>query len=140
MTRALTNHTIANGVSYAAHPHHRDASRRNVKSQWTITELEEVGSFKAALDTGWIDSEEGWGLHRPNAAIAALGTAIDGATTLYIAKFVSKSATPWHGYPADHQRRLEDVPSERHLKEWLDQGLVSNAAVRKLVKQQPCSL
>jgi hypothetical protein len=140
MARAPINHTIAEGVLYAAHPHHRDNSRRNEKSQWTITETEEVASFTSAYGGGWIDAEQGWGLHRPNAAVAALGTATDGETTLYVAKFVSKNATPWHGYPADHQRRIDDVPSERLLKEWLDQGLVSNAAVRKLVKQQPCSL
>lgn len=140
MTRAPTNHAIADGVSYLSHPHHRDTSRRNVKSQWTIAESQEVASFRSAHESGWLDSEQGWGLHRPNEAIARLGTAIDGQTALYIAKFVSMNATPWHGYPADHQRRLKDLPNSRHLKEWLEQGLVSNAAVRKLVKQQPCDL
>jgi hypothetical protein len=140
MVRIPKNHAIDKDVTYAAHPHHRDVSRQQLKSQWTITEAEEVASFKSARGSGWIDLVQGWGLHRPKASIEGLGTATDGQTTLFIAKFISKNSTPWHGYPADHQRRLEDVPTERHLREWLDQGLVSNAAVRKLVKQQPCSL
>jgi len=140
MTRAPTNHVIEDGVSHFSHPHHRNTSRSKLKSQWTITEPQEVASFRSAHESGWLDSGKGWGLHRPNESIGRLGTAIDGQTALYIAKFVSMNAKPWHGYPADHKRRLADVPSERHLREWMDQGLVSNAAARKLVKQQPCNL
>ncbi len=140
MARTVTTHTIADGVSYSSHPHHREASRRRQKSQWTISESDEIGVFRAAFESGWLDTESGWGLHIPDNAIAQLGTAIDGETALHVAKFIATGATPWHGYPADHQRRIEDVPSERHLNAWMQRGLLTNAKVRKLVKQQPCNL
>lgn len=138
MTPNLTTHVITAGVSYTSHPDHRNRSL--LKSQWTITEHDEVGSFRVAHQNGWIDTDCGWGLHRPNGSAEQLGVAIDGTTRLYLAKFVSKHTAPWHGYPADHQRRLDDVPTERHLNEWLQQGIMSSATVRKLVRQQPCNL
>jgi hypothetical protein len=129
---------------YVINPHHRNGNKS--KSQWTISEADEVESFSSARKQGWILDEKGWGLHMINNRPAWLGIAKDRTTQLFIAKFVgnpctgSSSGVEWHGYPADYRNNHHDIPEEGILRKWLSESTLSPAKVRKIAKGQPCNL
>jgi hypothetical protein len=86
---------------YAPYPPHRN--RAPGKSQWTISETEEIACFERAWAQGWISGsgDVAWGVSaNANEVARDVGVSDDGNRVLWWAKFVGKS-TPWHGYPAD---------------------------------------
>lgn len=70
-----------------------------------------------------------------------LGDSDDGLRRLLIAKFVaSNSPKVWHGYPADHQKRTQDIPDTIILEEWMRLSYLKPAKIRKVMRGQPCNL
>jgi hypothetical protein len=132
---------MRNIPAYKSHDPHRGIGDTSEKSQWTITEPEEIACFTAAYLAGWVIEAEavGWGLHldshgRPQ----ILGTSAIGAGALWWAKFVGKRL-PWHGYPADIVRRQrDDCPNGSTIKAWLARKHISKQAARKIAQGKPC--
>lgn len=122
---------------YRPHPDHRNNNPQ--KSQWLIPVPDEISCFEHADGAGWLKEEVGWGLHLPDGQPEWLGVATDRQTQLFYAKFVTSAGQPWHGYPAD-QRRVNDIPHESVLSEWMHQELFTRAKIRKIVQGRPCSL
>lgn len=123
---------------YQIHPHHRNGHPH--KSQWTISELEEQACYAATVTAAWILDRRGWGLHFANGQLDWLGTDKFGVRRLFVAKFVGSRNDDWHGYPADHMRRAQDIPPTEILGMWLQGGVLPPAKIRKLMKGQPCNL
>lgn len=130
---------IAPGVFYFNHPHHRNNWPK--KSQWSITKSEEKDCFAKTLSERWVLNGVGWGLHLVNEQVEYLGIGKDYRTRLFVAKFVDSNSTGlWHGYPADHQNNLSDIPKEQVLKRWLDERVLPKRKIGKLSRAQRCSL
>ena len=123
---------------YQCNPSHRNNSPQ--KSQWTISTTDEIAIFNHSESQGWILEECGWGLHIFRDKPQWLGIAKDKIRKLFIAKFVRKLSSPWHGYPADHSRLAQDVPHEIIVSSWIDKQLISKAKARKILRGMKCSL
>lgn len=125
-------------MSYIPNPVHRN--RTPGKSQWKISEDDERIAFHRCIENCWYQSVAGWGLHIENGIPRWLGVTQDGKTQTFIAKFVSKNGSDWHGYPADHVKYSKDVPEESVLRSWREAQLLSVAKIRKIVRGQSCNL
>jgi len=126
-------------VKYSPNPEHRNDNRR--KSQWTITEGEEIECFRVAYDKGWRSGKNAWGLHHRQNAVTYLGRGEDRSIDLFIAKF--KNDVPhntWHGYPADYQRKSQDIPDAEILRDWVANNFLTKPKMRKIMASQPCRL
>lgn len=125
--------------SYSPNPKHRNGSRG--QSQWTIGLGDEQASFSISWFSGCCSSEAGWGLHLVNGAPDYLGVVEDHKTQSFIAKFVVDSSHgSWHGYPADHRNKQQDVPTESVRLHWLSTRILPAPKIRKIGKQQPVKL
>lgn len=129
---------------YKIHPQHRDGNTK--KSQWTIPETDERQCFDRAYWEGWQDQPATyWSYYLHEGSVSYLGIAEEckhePERKLIIAKFVGDS-TPqeWHGYPADPQKKQQDVPLPAVLKMWLDKKEMRPAIIRKIGQRKPCSL
>jgi hypothetical protein len=139
MATVMPEFPIAGGVVYVHTPKHRNGSPG--ASQWSINMDQERLCFQRSLDSGWLDDDEGWGLHHAGPDPQVLGRSADNVRDLYIAKFVGGTpARRWHGYPIDHQRSPSDIPSMLVLRSWLDGGLLRPVQIRRLARGQPCGL
>lgn len=96
--------------------------------------------FIEAWSAGWHSNDDAWGLHFVNGAVDYLGVAQDHATPVFIGKFVMDRSGTWHGYPADHRRNQQDIPSETIQKQWLDGQVLPVPKLRKISKGQRCVL
>ena len=124
-------------TTYSHDPQHRN--RTPGKSQWSISPREEAICFGSAYSKGWTDVDKGWGLHFSNGTLDYLGYAQDHSTSVFIAKFVGNQEI-WHGYPADHQRNQQDIPTERVRKIWMQSGVLTPPKICKITRGQPCRL
>jgi hypothetical protein len=132
-------YTIAPGYIYLNHPDHRNGTAD--KSQWSISEVDERSVFNRSRINNWLPPSPGWGLHSHNDHTMYLGTSSDGVRSLLVAKFVASSAPiVWHGYPADHQRKRQDVPTREILVAWTNLRLINEPQMRKILRGQPCEL
>jgi hypothetical protein len=124
---------------YTSNPKHRNSSPG--ESQWTISEAQELACFVASYGYGWVDihAGNGWGLHVTGTRPDVLGVVEDHTSPSYIAKFIGNAAL-WHGYPADHTRRTQDIPPGRILSDWRNRGYVTKAKMGKLSTGKRCSL
>ena len=130
---------VSQNIYYLHNSVHRNRTPR--KSQWTINETAELGSFQMALNQNWLLPQEGWGLHFENGNPAYLGLAQDHTTRVFVAKFVDRgNRNTWHGYPADHQKNNQDIPTVEILDKWLNRKVLPAPKIRKLAKGQPCGL
>lgn len=130
---------IVPGIEYACHPDHRNGNHN--KSQWIISQADEVQSFRYAHAQAWILNSRGWGLHIQNGAPDYLGVGVDRNRRLFVARFEDGNANQkWHGYPADHQSKVNDRLPEELKQLWLENSVLTPAKVRKLAKGEPCSL
>jgi len=135
----VRSHRLAPDIIYQVHPDHRNGTRG--KSQWTISEQAELDMFDNVLGHGRLHSDVGWGLYIDNGRVDYLGVAQDHYRKVFVAKFVDGSQNNcWHGYPADHQRNVSDIPAPYILQEWLDANLLRCAVIRKIMRGQPCNL
>ena len=124
-------------VAYRANPVHRDGTWG--KSQWQISHDDEIECFDGARARRWFVGEVGWGLHLPGGRPDYVGVAQDHETKVFVAKF-TEDQDVWHGYPADHRRNHQDIPTEYVLGDWMRARLLTPAKIRKLVRGQPCRL
>jgi len=139
MSIFVKQYTIAPGIIYRVHPHHRN--RTPGKSQWTISENQERDVFVNSRRQNWLLGDLGWGLHIVAKRVAYLGVASNPNRQLFVAKFVSSNrGQAWHGYPADHQRYTQDIPAEPVLHSWLTSGLLPPQKIAKIQKGKPCNL
>ena len=130
--------TIADGVSYLCHPHHRNNHPH--KSQWTISVHDEIRSFRKARSNDWFCGEAGWGIHPDAPDVIEVGAACDRSTRLMLAKYVCKNDQgEWHGYPANHQLD-QDRPPDTIVRIWFTGKIIPRAKLRKIQKGQLCSL
>jgi hypothetical protein len=126
-------------LTYASKPDHRDKTA--VKSQWTITVEQEVECFRLTHARRWFVDDRGWGLHLEDGTVAYLGVGIERTQQLFVARFEGdRNNSYWHGYPADHTRRTDDIPTEEIALEWIADNLLARSKVRKLLKGQRCKL
>lgn len=131
--------TIRTGVTYLNHPQHRNNTPQ--KSQWRISEQEEIEAFTQSLNENWVVGDTGWGFHLGESRLAYLGVAQNHRTPVFLAKFVDGTGTSsWHGYPADHVVNSQDRPPVCLQRSWLSSGRLAKAKIRKLAKGQPCNL
>ena len=124
--------------TYQPNPAHRNNTPG--KSQWAVSLPDEQAIFLQSVNEQWLSAECGWGLHLVEGAPSYLGVAQDHLTEVFFAKFVGKSTSPWHGYPADHVRNSQDVPHEEVLSAWMQRHLISRAKVRKILRGKRCHL
>lgn len=124
---------------YVINKQHRDGNP--LKSQWIISEHEELRCFALAQEEGWLLGEIGWGLHITDAGPDWLGMNRNRENRVFIAKFVGVTIVDqWHGYPADYRNNCHDIPKESVLRSWMKGNLIKLASIRKIAKGQPCSL
>lgn len=134
-------------ICYIHNPQHRDGNPN--KTQWTINEIDERSCFQFA---GRLKYEQNcelsttcWGIHVTNGRVCALGkSAVKSSAPIYdliIAKFVDGNANhKWHGYPADHEANIQDIPPECVRSSWLKSGYLTAAKIRKISRGQRCRL
>jgi hypothetical protein len=138
MSRPVSRRTVTVPVEYQIHPHHRN--RTPGKSQWTITELAEVGAFEVARGRNWLTLGTGWGLHVRDGRAEYLGIAADQATLLFLAKYVDTGRTnQWHGYPVPNDAG-GNKPPDQIIGDWMSMELIRPACARKLAQGRPCNL
>jgi hypothetical protein len=126
-------------VKYSPNPEHRNSNP--CKSQWKITENEEIECFKITYNKGWTKEKNAWGLHYSQNTVTYLGIGEDRSIKLFIAKF--KNDVPhntWHGYPADYQKNAHDIPDKDVLFDWIKNNVLTKAKIRKIMAGQPCKL
>jgi hypothetical protein len=124
-------------VNYLVNPEHRN--NNSCKSQWIITQTEEIECFRMAYNEGWTNQKEAWGLHYSLNAITYLGIAENRTINLFVAKFKNDvHHNNWHGYPADYQRKPQDIPDKEILTRWMINNVLSKAKIRKIMAGQPC--
>lgn len=127
------------GLSYLHHPHHRDGTP--LKSQWIIGHPEERICFINSYNRNWLLDNIGWGLHFIDESVDYLGVSHDRQRQLFIAIFMeNQNQSFWHGYPADYQVNIQDIPSEEVLSKWLEDEILSPAKIRKIVRGKACRL
>lgn len=120
--------------------HHRNR-QNNDKSLWTITQNEELESFKLMSNNSWIvDDNKGWSIHRVNYSNEILGVSTQ-KESVQIAKFVDSSNNlEWHGYPVDYRKSVYDRPQSTILKDWVNQGIIKRADMSKILKGKGCTI
>jgi hypothetical protein len=128
---------IQPGLNYVHNPQHRN--RTVLKSQWTIDYAEERMCFSDSYGKSWFVDNTGWGLHFYNNGVEHLGLSHDRKRNLFIAKFIENDSPPyWHGYPADYQMNIHDIPKEEILKKWLTGEIFSPAQIGKIARGKTC--
>ncbi|NEP56261.1 MAG: hypothetical protein F6K31_04460 [Symploca sp. SIO2G7] len=115
------------------------------KSQWTITESEEIDCFNNSFSSQWIDQfYTSWGLYFDNNEVSYLGISAKNepeSCQLFIAKFIdSNQNNEWHGYPANHSRNQQDIPPETVTQDWIEKEYLRRATIRKITRGQKCKL
>lgn len=122
--------------AYQPHPHHRDATRSNQKSQWLITIPDEVACFLTAYASNWGDGHNYWGVYTPNGKPAILGS-----TPVSPVAFVAKFVGPvWHGYPVAHWVAPYDRPAMAVLNNWEESGIITRPTKSKIRRGKKCAL
>lgn len=126
-----------NLVKYGHKSDHRD--KTGGKAQWTVSELEERNVFKLAMSNQWKERKFAWSIHRPAGSVAMLGVDRDHTTQVFIAKFDEHEPSAWHGYPCNYKAPQQRPPSSI-LHDWLNQGILSAAKIRKITSGQRCAI
>ena len=127
--------------SYLISSQHRIKGNPN-KSIWTISHAEEVDCFIQAFNKNWKSEYEAWGIKLSNKNLEVVGEN-QREKKLKLAKFVNKNKTDanyWHGYPADYMNKAQDRPTTNILKEWVADGYLTKAKMRKIRNGQSCNL
>ena len=130
------------GLKYFIIPYHRNKSISKIKSLWAITPEDELICFERMYANGWKEEYEGWGLqylrYNYNTTFHITGHNSRGEE-LYIAKFIDSSKNGiWHGYPADYQRKNQDIPKTKILNRWKKDGIISTSQFRKIQQAKKC--
>jgi hypothetical protein len=131
-------------IFYVPNPLHRNHDRE--KSQWRITETDEISVFELSHLSNWFScsNSHSWGLHLQNGQPLILGCSAANAPyicDLRIAKFV-RNTHPiyWHGYPANYRIHNQDKPPMPVLNDWQRRGYISKSDKSKIRKGKRCNL
>jgi hypothetical protein len=124
-------------VRYVHKMDHRDKTKG--KAQWRIQTSEERDVFQTAMMNQWIEKKFAWSLYRPSGIVMKLGVDRDHATELFIAKFDEHQVAAWHGYPCNHKEPQQRPPGDI-LADWLSQGVLPAAKIRKIASGQRCAI
>jgi hypothetical protein len=119
----------AQGISYFFKPDHRDGTA--IKSQWRVDYAAELDMFERSYVDG---SPKLWHLSG-GTSVGVSARAYGEPRNLYIALF--RSGDVWHGYPADPQRSVGDIPPTAVVRAWKQRGLLSKAQAVRLLGQRP---
>lgn len=125
------------GYKYVVKLDHRDKSP--AKSQWTITIQQEHSTFGSSVVNSWLQGGHGWGLHVVHGAVHKLGESARSygeAYDLFVGFFEISHVC--HGYPSDPLRSSREIPPEGVRNDWLQQGLLRPAAIRKIGRGLRC--
>lgn len=126
-------------LNYLHNFQHRNGTP--LKSQWIISHIDERACFLHSYTSGWIDDDTGWGLHFHEQIVDYLGLSHDRERRLFIAKFVAnRRPSYWHGYPADYQVNIQDIPREDVLNKWLADEIFSPAKISKILRGKACRI
>lgn len=128
---------------YLFHPDHRNGTQG--KSQWTIDQDEEFNCVTNAIANSTLSLAEtfGWGLHLVNGLPEYLGVGANHGSQVFVAKFKCHDGVAprqWHGYPADHAARDQDIPPSKVLLAWRNAGFLTKAKASKILLGKRCSL
>jgi hypothetical protein len=135
----LQIYPIGPGFSYVIHPDHRNGNHN--KSQWTISEVNELNVFVGTYQQSWFANTVGWGIFVVDGNIRYLGVGQDHLERVFIAKFVTNhSQQPWHGYPADHRNNQADIPDRDILRRWLQGNVLPAPKISKILGGKKCRL
>jgi hypothetical protein len=126
-------------VPYIPHPQHRNRGYAALKSQWSISQHDEIECFKLASNSKWTYKDSFWGLHIGEVGPGPLGLA-PSRCLLHIAKFVNDNIGNWHGYPVAHWLSPYDKPGESILSDWYVLGLISKPKMAKIHRGKQCAL
>ena len=128
-------------MPYIHHPHHRHAQYANQKSQWIISEPQELSVYLGSVKKNWRTSGAYWGLALHDNSPQPLGVSPRPSSfILMIAKFVADEQNNWHGYPVAHWLSPWDKPDISILKEWKDSRIINKAKMAKIHRGYKCSL
>lgn len=117
-----------------------DYHRNNTpgKSQWIISEREEIKCFENAVINKWSDESNYFSLKKDvRKKLVALGKN-KFHEKLYLAKYTA-NPKDWHGYPADHVRNSNDIPSQVILDSWMKNKTLPKHKVFKIQQGKPCN-
>lgn len=120
---------------YQINPHHRNGAQN--KSQWTISNREEVEVFGWSLENNSIADEYYWGVLFNGTVCLSLGVTPHRLNSK-IARFVcSNFPRVWHGYPVDYVNDPQhDCPNYEVLRKWAGLGIITKAKIAKLIGGQ----
>lgn len=110
---------------YTVNPPHRGALPLAQKSQWKISEWEELTLFFDAQKNSWKCNKNNlWSVH---SEFCKIGEDIN--NDLYIAKFKVDQGI-WHGYPVSPKEF--DIPPKNAVKNWLERKIISKRDATKI--------
>lgn len=114
--------------SYKIKSDHRDVSMMKHKSQWSISQWQELNLFSTAHANGWFIKDKGtvWAILVSSDGLNVLGT--DSSYELFIARYTCDQGQ-WHGYPVAPKQH--DRPPSNILKTWHSSGLINNSTMNK---------
>jgi len=128
-------------IKYLPNPQHRDKNPK--KSQWLVSIENERYIFECVTYYKWVSTNQGWGLfidNNNNKKPSYLGV-LPSSRNVFIAKFVvDENHNSWHGYPADHISKVQDIPNTAILQKWVKDKLISKPKMRKILQGKPCNI
>ncbi len=124
---------------YIISPHHRATGKKD-KSIWTISYKDEIDCFIQSRVSEWIIGSICWGLKISDGKIQVIGKN-QVSDELKIAKFIDgDNKNIWHGYPADHKSKKQDIPDMKILIMWAEKNFINKSEIRKIKQQLSCNL
>ncbi len=122
--------------------YHRNGNRN--KSQWTISQRQEVLLFQSAFQEA--DPVDGviWSLLVQEGIVCVVGrsrAASPPQRQLKISRF-NDNAQPsyWFGYPADYELFRQDRPPMCILMRWFETGIIGKADISRIRQGKRCNL
>ena len=116
--------------SYKVNPQHRGALPLKQKSQWVITEDEEIELFEKAKLNEWICPREClWSIEDD---FSIIGKDIVG--DLFVAKFWGNQGE-WHGFPVSTKRKLDRPPTSA-IYDWVKKKIIRKRIGVKMAQGQ----
>jgi hypothetical protein len=129
---------VADGVTYEIHDKHRDGTPH--AGQWYITQVEEIASFRQALDELWLQQTVGFGIHVVNGRAEILGRGYHGGrySDTLIARFNDDGdMNVWHGFPVANSHN-DNRPHYSIIHAWMNSGYIRKRIGRLLIGGAQC--
>lgn len=113
---------------YTVNYSHRGKLPLSQKSQWKVSEWEELRLFSSAVTNGWKNTNDQlWSI---NENFDRLG--VDSAGDLFMAKYW-QNQNEWHGFPVSSKRNGDRPPSSA-LKDWVRQKYISKSVASRIAQ------